>query len=327
MAGVTGALAMLLFCSVSWSSPVQKGMNAGDLLFMSPTQLRARFADMQVTGVKWLRVEFDWSRIQPNDQDNYALEQHDRIVNLAEEFDISVLGLIYFCPAWANGGHKPPASPPADPRDFGRFASVLAARYSAAGLHHWEIWNEPNLGISWGPSPSPTEYVALLKAAYVAIKKVDSSATVVSGGLAQPYNTSTTMRAADFLDAIYRNGAKEFLDAVGNHPYGNWEKMDGPNGLRSIMSKYNDQDKDIWVTEYGAPTDGKGSVVVSESAQAALLKDAFDRSTTQSKLGPIFWYNYKDWCPKGKDDPDCYYGLLRFDDSRKLSYLQFMEIH
>ncbi|MBR0934903.1 cellulase family glycosylhydrolase [Bradyrhizobium jicamae] len=320
-------LAILLLGSSARSYPLQKGMNAGDLLFMTPQQLRTRFADMKSIGVKWLRVEFDWSRIQPDGQETYILEQHDRIVSLAQEFHISVLGLIYFCPAWANGGHKPPAYPPADPESFARFASVLTARYSSAGVRHWEIWNEPNLGSSWEPRPSPAAYVALLRAAYTAIKQADSGATVVSGGLAQPYNTSTTMQAGDFLDAIYRNGAKEFLDAVGNHPYGNWEKMDGPNGLRATMSKYNDQGKEIWVTEYGAPTDGKGTVVVSEPAQAALLKDAFDRSSRQPRLGPVFWYNYKDWCEKGRPDPDCYYGLLRFDDSRKLSYLQYMEVH
>jgi hypothetical protein len=331
-------LGILLLGSPAWSDPLQKGINAGDLLFMSSWELRARFIEMRVIGVKWLRLEFDWNRIQPNDENTYILEQHDRIVSLAREFDISVLGLLYFCPAWANGGNKPPAYPPVDPAAFARFTSFLATRYSSAGVRHWEIWNEPNLGISWQPIPSPAAYVALLKAAYTEIKKIDNGAVIISGGLAQPNNTSTEMRAADFLDAIYRNGAQPFLDAVGNHPYtspsrpdwpnGNsWQQMDASSGLRGVMSKYGDQDKNIWVTEYGAPTDGEAATVISEAAQASLLKAAFGLASRQAKLGPTFWYNYKDWCPKGQTDPDCYYGLLRFDNSRKLSYFQFIEMH
>jgi hypothetical protein len=324
--------------SVCRCDPLQKGMNAGDLLFMPTWELRSRFAEFRDAGVKWLRVEFDWNRIQPDNEDTYIIQQHDRIVALAREFHISILGLIYFCPAWANGGQKPPAYPPADPGAFGRFAGYLAARYASSGVRHWEIWNEPNLGSSWKPVPSPSQYVALLKAAYEAIKNVDSGATVISGGLAQPNNTGTTMRAAEFLDALYRNGARPFFDAVGNHPYtspsppdranGNsWQQMESSDGLRGIMTKYHDHDKLIWVTEYGAPTDGEANTVISETAQVQLLKSAFELASRKPDLGPVFWYNFRDWCPKGKPDPDCYYGLLRFDNSRKPSYAAFIDLH
>lgn len=324
--------------SICRSDPLQKGMNAGDLLFMPAWKLRSRFVEFRDVGVKWLRVEFDWNRIQPDNPDTYIIQQHDRIVAFAREFNISVLGLIYFCPAWANGGHKPPAYPPADPGAFGRFAAYLATRYASSGVRNWEIWNEPNLGSSWAPAPSPPQYVALLKAAYEAIKKVDGGATIISGGLAQPNNTGTTMRAAEFLDALYRNGARPFFDAVGNHPYtspsppdradeNSWQQMESPDGLRGIMAKYRDQHKLIWVTEYGAPTYGEANTVISEAAQVQLLRSAFELAARKPDLGPVFWYNFRDWCPKGKTDPDCYYGLLRFDNSRKPSYAAFVDVH
>lgn len=330
-------LAMVGFPSVCRCDPLQKGINAGDLLFMPQWELRSRFVELRNIGVKWLRVEFDWNRIQPDNPDTYVIQQHDRIIALAREFNISVLGLVYFCPAWANGGHRPPAYPPADPGAFGRFAEYLATRYASAGVRHWEIWNEPNLGASWEPAPSAPEYVALLKAAYEAIKKVDSGATIISGGLAQPNNTSTTMRAAEFLEALYKNGARPFFDAVGNHPYtspssperanGNsWQQMESSDGLRGIMARHHDQDKSIWVTEYGAPTDGEANTVISETAQVQLLKSAFELASRTPNLGPIFWYNFRDWCPKSKTDPDCYYGLLRFDNSRKPSYAAFIDV-
>lgn len=329
-------LTLLVLPSLGRCEPLQKGVNAGDLLFMPMWELRSRFAEFRDIGVKWLRVEFDWNRIQPDNQDTYVLQQHDRIVALAREFNISVLGLIYFCPAWANGGHRP-AYPPADPNAFGRFAGYLAARYASSGVRHWEIWNEPNIGSSWEPAPSPSQYVALLKAAHDAIKQADNGATIITGGLAQPNNTSTTMRAAEFLDAVYSNGARPFFDAVGNHPYtspsppdradGNsWQQMERPDGLRGIILKHDDQHKLIWVTEYGAPTDGQANTVISEAAQVQLLRSAFELASRKSDLGPVFWYNFKDWCPKGKTDPDCYYGLLRFDNSRKPSYAAFVDL-
>jgi exo-beta-1,3-glucanase (GH17 family) len=103
--------------------------------------------------------------------------------------------------------------------------------------------------------------------------------------------------------------------------------MESSDGLQGIMAKYHDHDKVIWVTEYGAPTDGEANTVISETAQVQLLRSAFELASQKPNLGPIFWYNFRDWCPKGKTDPDCYYGLLRFDNSRKPSYAAFMDLH
>jgi hypothetical protein len=199
------------------------------------------------------------------------------------------------------------------------------------GVHAWEIWNEPNVGAFWNPAPDPAAYVRLLSAANAAIHAADSSAVVVTGGLSQPGNTSTTMRSLDFLIAMYNYGARGNFDAVGNHPYDdpqlpsegyNWQQMYATTpSFLSVMTDNGDGGKQIWVTEIGAPSNGAASSgPVDETRQAEIVTDAYRLAQSSSWLGPVFWYNYKDFCAY---DPtastECFYGLVRVDGSNKPS--------
>ena len=40
--------------------------------------------------------------------------------------------------------------------------------------------------------------------------------------------------------------------------------------------------------------------------------------------GPVFWYNHRDFCHYAPDaDSECFYGLKRFDGSRKPAFDKF----
>jgi hypothetical protein len=207
------------------------------------------------------------------------------------------------------------------------------------GVHAWEIWNEPNVGQFWGQAPDPNAYTALLQAAFKAIHEADPKAIVVTGGLAQPRNSATTITALDFLQAMFKSGAHGYFDAVGNHPYSsprkpsdpgsNWQKMFGTSpSFVSIMSANGDADKRIWLTEYGAPTSGVSSysqkIVISEDEQARMVDDAYKLVMRSSWAGPLFWYEYQDLClPDATKSAECYYGLVRHDGTAKPSYTAY----
>jgi len=99
------------------------------------------------------------------------------------------------------------------------------------------------------------------------------------------------------------------------------------------MVSKGDSNKKIWVTEYGAPTGGPGSVrgldeltftydfdYMSETAQQSMVQQVTTfYGQNKDWMGPFFWYSLKD---NGTDrnTPENFFGLLRFDGSKKPAY-------
>jgi hypothetical protein len=174
----------------------------------------------------------------------------------------------------------PDPDPPPDPATFAAFAGMLAQHFGAR-IAGWEIWNEENLGFRfWHPNEDPAAYAELLAQAHDAIKKADSHATVVLGGLnAQGAATP----GEEFLEDAYfaRPELGRYFDAVAWHPYPVYPPMNEPeltvgrdfslglklSRLRALLQYYGDGDKAIWVTEYGWPVSGQ----IDEPRQARYL--------------------------------------------------------
>lgn len=147
---------------------------------------------------------------------------------------------------------------------FRRDMRTTAARLAAAGVDAIEVHNEPNLIIEWPQGPNGWEYTQLLRVAYAEIKAVAPQITVVSAGLA-PTITTPDRRAItdiDFAREMFDNGAGNYFDAFGYHPYGfayapemspaynilNFRRVEL---LRQLMVEYGLEDKQIWMTEFG----------------------------------------------------------------------------
>ena len=306
----------------------------------SPLQLRATIRNFKQLGVGWVRLDFDWSTLEPS-RGWYDVAGYDAVVRALRDAGIQVLGLVSYTPTWARGGKPSKFCPPERASDYARFAAQLAARYAPMGVHAWEIWNEENTAQFWRPGPSPLRYVDLLRHAYSAIHAADPDAMVLIGGLAQARNTPTSIAALDFLRLLYRDGAQPFFDALADHPYSsprlpadesssnNWQRMAATSpSLRSVMSAKGDSSKQIWITEYGAPTNGSypdhQAVVISEERQAQMVAQAYTMIGYYRWAGPLFWYEYQDLCPKlATRSYECFYGLVRFDGSPKPAYSDY----
>ncbi len=244
----------------------------GSLPDMSSGDLDAYMSNLQTLGAGWVRFDFDWSRIQPDSATSYDWSAYDQIVNAASRHDLQVVGIIDFTPGWARPADCQNAKQcaPANPDAYATFAKSLVNRYKSQGVRVWEIWNEPNTQTFWQPAPDTSAYSKLLRVASTAIHDAQSNAIVLSASTAPASNTSTSVSPASFLSALYANGDKTYFDAVGDHPYTfpltpdsnlnqAWAQMaQGPNSLRAIMVKNGDAAKKIWITEFGAPTNGPG---------------------------------------------------------------------
>jgi hypothetical protein len=297
------------------------------ILWGSDAELAQRLDGIAATGAEYLRLDFDWGVAQPSGPSSWNWGPIDRVVNAAHARGLTILGLLTYTPAWARPAGTTDKYPPNNPNDFANFARAAVQRYAPSGVHDWEIWNEPNIAGFWSPRPDPARYATLLMAAYSAIKAVDPSATVLTGG------TSPAPDAADgsavapvtFLRSVYDAGAGDSFDAVAHHPYNfpympltpeanyNHNAFGGVTPmLYQTMVDHGDGDKKIWGTEMGAPTvSGMTPEYVAE-----YVRQAFDAWRAWSFTGPLFWYSYKDgWVDP--NDREANFGLVRTDFSPK----------
>ena len=203
--------------------PVGLAVGIDALRWQDDAALSREFADYARLGASWLRTDLNWSLVQPAGPDGYDWSSMDRVLALCERHGIRLLPVVGSTPGWAAETPGRP-SPPRDPEDFARFAAAAVARYRPRGVRTWEIWNEPNMSGSWPPAPDPARYARLLVAASAAMRKADTGATILSGGLASAVETGPAgavahHAAVDFLERIYAAGAGGAFDAVAFHPY------------------------------------------------------------------------------------------------------------
>lgn len=321
---------------------------ASGLASFSPAELSVKLADMKAMGAKWVRYDIEWSNIEYRGPGQYDWTDYDKVVKAVSASGLKSLAIIDYTPEWARRAEcrDTPMCAPASVAAYAGFAGQVARRYSAYGVHHYEIWNEPNITTFFKPAASPAEYAAMLRAANAAIKSVDSQAFVVSGGTAPAGTGGGNYAPTDFVNGIYAAGAGGSFDALGHHPY-TWPYSPAyPNAynawgqltqLHNIMSARGDGAKQIWITEFGAPTGGPGGLAangmstaearadhVTEALEARIVADAVGAVRQMPWVGPFFWYSYQD-AGTSNDTVENFFGLLRADGSRKPAYFVYKQ--
>jgi hypothetical protein len=289
----------------SWPPPSMESPEYGMQAFMWWRE-EVAIRDLQLicdAGFGWVKQRVAWRDVEGAGKGLFEWEWTDRIVRRAEEAGVDVLFRLDGEPAWAvpARGVRSSNGPPEDPQDFGDFCHALAERYRGR-VHAYEVWNEPNLAREWGGfTPSPQEYVQLLRACYVGIKTADPGALVISAGLA-PTGTGPpgAMPDTEFLIGMYEAGGAPYFDALGLNAPGYAaapeispaEAASNPEyggqrffcfrhveDAREIMVRYGDADKQVVVLEMGWTTDPRNTAyswfAVSEELKAEYLVRAF----------------------------------------------------
>ncbi|NIL75840.1 cellulase family glycosylhydrolase [Rhodococcus sp. B10] len=293
----------------------------GALLWSSDAELNTTLSILDAAGIKSMRVSIPWANVEPA-QNQLVWTAVDRVVNAVNARGISMLGIIAYTPTWAT---SPPGQAlnyrPASPALFGQFAGKVADRYKGK-IEAYEIWNEPNGAMFYGPSPDAAGYTDLLKAAYPAIKGADPSATVVGGVLGAVVDNHGMQNPVTFTRQMYAAGAAGKFDALSFHPYQYTMKFadgtyvdDSPvrqvMDIRALMVANGDGGKKIWATEYGVPT-----AVASEEQQSDMITHFVTKWQELPYTGPIYLYQLKDQ-QTGSQDTEMTFGLLRSDWSGK----------
>ena len=286
-------------------------------------------------GFQWVRITASWHRIQSQRNGAYDWQDIDDAVALARKYNLKVLMQISGAPEWATGADKLSAAEknalnarkiwvasfaplPQYNNEFSNFVSALVKRYAPKGVIDYEFWNEPGNPEFWhdtiqNPRPNPEHYTDLLKIAYTAAHDAHNDVNVMAGGMTVGASNSATgyVGPMEFLERIYRAGAKGYFDGLSHHPYGiyartfrdnGWANMIGdvvaPGGgektLYQIMSEHGDGNKKIWITEVGIDAAYPG---VEETKQANVISKILDQYQKSNIYGPLIFYQAKDRKP------------------------------
>ncbi len=250
----------------------------------------------------------------------------DRRVAAAARAGLQIHPVVIAAPAWARLHPDEEFSPPADPQQYAAFTTLLVRRYGPAGtfwarhprlhadpIRDWQIWNEPVGGdgdttasVFWNDDqPFQSRFVALMQAAYGAIKTADPGATVVLGALVG--------KSWLTLQRIYEAGGAGSFDAVALHPY----TVNPPDVLqvlrnvRGVMQANGDGAKPIQITEITWPAFDISQVRNlgfnrTASNQAWWLRRTFDGILAQRRsLGVtlLLWYT---WIGRDRSNKDVF---------------------
>lgn len=202
------------------------------------------FRMLKEAGIPMVRADYSWSH-QERQPGQWNWGRHDAGLEQAKKNGLTLLPILGYAPKWQEPAHE-------------KLDAWLASceknldRYGKE-MKFWEVWNEHNLAMFW-KNPNPDHYLKLLKPTFDLIRRKAPDAKVVLGG--------TSEIPIPYLETFFKAGGAAYFDVMNVHPY-NW--YDIPEAalerqlaeLNALMKKYN-VDKEVWITEIGWPTIGRG---------------------------------------------------------------------
>jgi hypothetical protein len=135
------SLARLLLLSSLWATAAQHRLTdfSGAVYGMDPS--------LGDTGVGWNRElevnAFDWSALQPNRSSPFLFLAADAAVAAAQKRGSHILPILGYTAEWAQPESAACNFAAANLSDWERYVSAVVGRYTAKGVQHYQIWNEP----------------------------------------------------------------------------------------------------------------------------------------------------------------------------------------
>jgi hypothetical protein len=233
---------------------------------------------------------------------------------------------------------------------FARFLQALVIRYSQHPyhVHHWGIWNEPDVDPDyvspnstygcWGDEDDPYygggRYAEMLKVAYPAIKAVDPLAEVIVGGLLLDRPDKPSSK---FTEGILQAGGGPYFDVLAFHAYtyylGSLGRMSNSNWpgsvtavpdkalfLKTVLGQYGFGDKPLMSTEAAMECLKLPPEPPSDDCletQAMYVPRVYAEALSLGLTDLIYYSMVDDW--EGRNT-----GLLRVSDlSKKPAYFAY----
>jgi hypothetical protein len=257
-------------------------------------------------GLRWIRVDFDWFRIEP-EQGRFRLGEWDRLVTRATELGLNILAVLAYTPAWASS--TPLSAEISDPPRAGLWVDTvtkLVGRYPQ--IRHWQLWNEPNITDFWMGSANQYR-TEILEPGAAAARAVSPDVQIVAPGLAHIRDWRGW-----FAEACK---AETAIDIVNHHNYqGSGREVvlelerdtPGRPSFRTLAREFGVDDRPFWLTETGRRSaDGNQLAYYQDVAQILEQRIWIDR---------LFFFHYWD----GPGGGDGGYGIVNEDFSPKAAH-------
>lgn len=275
-------------------------------------------------GLSWVKVQVDWSALQPNaaDQFDAPFTTLQAALNQLHGQGLRVLVSVVNAPPWARKSAQDGFGPPDDPQLLADFLTFFLQKVGSS-VDAVEVWNEPNLRREWaGALPfNGGGYMTLFKSAYAAVRAYSPSIIIVTAGLAPTADSADSVNDRKFLRQMYAAGLAQFTDVmVGIHPYGwgnppdarccaaqshGWDDhpqfffLNTVEDYHSIMLENKHTGAKLWATEFGWATWAGMPNQPPEAWMAALSPDdqttytlrAFQVGQALDYMGVMFLWN------------------------------------
>ncbi len=294
----------------------------------------------------------------------------DLAVRNAAANGLTPLITISYAPAWAEGAGRPSTAPAGtwrpSPTALAAFAAAAARRYSGTytppgstevlpRVRYWQAWNEPNLSVYLTPQwrsvghgfapSSPAMYRTMLNDFYAAVKGVNRTDLVLTGGTA-PYGEEPggeRMQPGLFVREMFclrslllvpeHCPEKAHFDILDHHPY----SAEGPyfhainfddiaiadiakltRPLRRAEALHlvgGPRHHPIWVTELAWNTNPPNSGGISLATQARWLQQSL-KLLWQQGVSTVLWFLIVDQPPAPLEEATFEAGGLYFQDGQ-----------
>lgn len=247
------------------------------------------------TGVDWVRAEISWKAVQPVKGAPYNWADYDRMISGYRTKGVNVAAILTYPPMdgrWASWAELA--------QDFYNFASAAVTRYAPAGVHYWEMFNEPNLpGYGWldasqdAATHLPT-YGLLLGAGNLAVRNHDPAGVVILGGIASDQHRGLPIETT--MNTLYTLGAKNCFDVFAFHPYGYQAQFPAARArVDAVLAAHGDTGKPVWFNEYGWTDYAAMDMRRNPTADTNPMLKAFSQRNSADAL---FWFSGADYSSK-----------------------------
>ena len=297
----------LVVLTIAWAGPRAWADNAnspyGVTAFIpSPT----RWDAMQDANIAWGRTDFSWRNVEGSSKGAFNWAVTDDAVAQANARGLNIYAGLGYSPSWASAGGNS-YDPPTDLQDWYDYVFATVSRYKDS-IHHWELWNEPNLTQFWNGTQD--EYISLLKVGADAVHAADPDSMVLAPELSSAGRPSLWM-----TNILQQAGDK--IDIISFHQYDGSDipsgRLSGIDNMHRAIAAAGYAKKPIWITESGWESDDIG-----EQQQADNLVAMLDGMSSRPWWKKFFWYQI--W-----EGPTHRSGLLNQDETPKPSWYAYRD--
>jgi hypothetical protein len=209
-------------------------------------------------------------------------------------------------------------------KTFGDFAFAAVKRYGPGGsfwatcgcparpIRAWQIWNEPNLAVYWGPV-DPAAYATLVRHTRTRLRAADPGARIVLASLAYPLTFDAAKHEPDaFLRATIAGTGPNGFDAIGISMF----RADPNEAAYTLVRNTAETLKSaagadpsgaprqqVWITEFGKTTvRDDPNTAADEAADSSYaqnryyygLIDRLQKNRAAWNIGPMLVYSIRD---------------------------------